>query len=175
MVSVLAGVSLLVRPLAGAGIEIVCYRACRWAGGTVRPLAGAGIEIVFLLRVPPGRWVRPLAGAGIEISMGIPVLVYGKVRPLAGAGIEIHGINAPARRTPFAPSRGRELKSHSGGGHGAATVRPLAGAGIEIKAWKFPIVVIDVRPLAGAGIEIDRPSLRVGGTTFAPSRGRELK
>ena len=79
--------------------------------GTVRPLAGAGIEIVLVapgslncmfapsrgreLKCNVGRGyiqdgdVRPLAGAGIEIGRRRDRAQFPVVRPLAGAGIEI--------------------------------------------------------------------------------------
>ena len=58
--------------------------------------------------------------------------------------------------TPFAPSRGRELKCVCRGiGAIAFRVRPLAGAGIEITKEQREEYGNDlVRPLAGAGIEI---------------------
>ena len=55
-------------------------------------------------------------------------------------------------------------------------VRPLAGAGIEIRFSCVPTKCFSiVRPLAGAGIEMISTSLTVSISTFAPSRGRELK
>ena len=48
----------------------------------VRPLAGAGIEINDDNAIGINHDVRPLAGAGIEIDIAA-------VRPLAGAGIEM--------------------------------------------------------------------------------------
>ena len=98
----------------------------------VRPLTGAGIEIVLMITgVSAGR-VRPLTGAGIEIgppcsddtrrqfapSRGRELKYHDynvddrfRVRPLAGAGIEIRIPRAiPLANCTFAPSRGRELK-----------------------------------------------------------------
>ena len=55
-----------VRPLAGAGIEIVQpFQNC--TNLRVRPLAGAGIEMMISPSSSTPQWVRPLAGAGIEI------------------------------------------------------------------------------------------------------------
>ena len=55
----------------------------------VRPLAGAGIEIGNGRSNYNSRRVRPLAGAGIEIQKAAEMDRLGMVRPLAGAGIEM--------------------------------------------------------------------------------------
>ena len=80
-------------------------------GFVVRPLAGAGIEIKELAKTQIFVEVRPLAGAGIEIlkARSAP-LDENFVRPLAGAGIEIGKWTHEIYIVWFAPSRGRELK-----------------------------------------------------------------
>ena len=78
----------VVRPLAGAGIEILqkfaaCSRAC------VRPLAGAGIEI----EDGTGAWIPPAFAPSRGRELKYPSTadrVPTRVRPLAGAGIEIY-------------------------------------------------------------------------------------
>ena len=77
----------------------------------VRPLAGAGIEILQACCRSKQPSVRPLAGAGIEILNPDDVLaLYRDVRPLAGAGIEMLKAFNSFMLYLFAPSRGRELK-----------------------------------------------------------------
>ena len=73
----------IVRPLAGAGIEIV-LRPCLLSSSIVRPLAGAGLEIIAFQR--PG--FAPSRGR--ELKYLIPFVS------------EFSAL--------FAPSRGRELK-----------------------------------------------------------------
>ena len=121
--------------------------------------------------------VRPLAGAGIEITWTAWAGSWKSVRPLAGAGIEIGCIGWLRRHSAsFAPSRGRELKYASHAARNAQTpVRPLAGAGIEISRPSENGKSRFVRPLAGAGIEIPRSPWEKTSSSFAPSRGRELK
>ena len=121
-----------VRPLAGAGIEILSLRfadtmvklfapsrgrelkflTSRLSQNypCVRPLAGAGIEIDNGNFFADFFTVRPLAGAGIEIKRLVIEPFDPAVRPLAGAGIEISSLRGETAQEQFAPSRGRELK-----------------------------------------------------------------
>ena len=61
--------SLLVAPLAGAWIEIVCVTKQTYCA-PVAPLAGAWIEITLLYLTLSLHCVAPLAGAWIEIYPG---------------------------------------------------------------------------------------------------------
>ena len=79
--------------------------ACLYSSVCVRPLAGAGIEMMFTPLLTGVTVVRPLAGAGIEI--GCPAVGPARplVRPLTGAGIEMGG--HPAAR--LGPAQVRPL------------------------------------------------------------------
>ena len=79
------------------------------------------------------------------------------------------------KRTAFAPSRGRELKSDDLPIICKGFVRPLAGAGIEIGSLGFMASARRVRPLAGAGIEIRWPSMQRNPGTVRPLAGAGIE
>ena len=57
-----------VRPLAGAGIEIVHHRSHPGNRGRFAPSRGRELKLSTTVRTPETVAVRPLAGAGIEIT-----------------------------------------------------------------------------------------------------------
>ena len=95
----------MVRPLAGAGIEID-YMVGSGTTEDVRPLAGAGIEILGIGYAYPLRLFAPSRGRELKFQQRLGRVPPALVRPFTGAGIEIFGMPIIMTKTASSPLHG---------------------------------------------------------------------
>ena len=99
----------------------------------VRPLAGAGIEILWWMLIQSGRWFAPSRGRELKYPENAVSSISVAFAPSRGRELKFVTESLDFLLFSFAPSRGRELKLSTGRSPTSLpVVRPLAGAGIEI-------------------------------------------